>query len=852
MSVNQSYTLFEDVMNDTIGNRYVHCIYTGICMMGLASFGDVVTFTPLEDLYSSIVTIYSKLFMAFFYAEVANYMSGFYSSYVEHVSKTYQILSWLKLNNLPITLSTRVTNYRNILWRKFKGVEESSLISSMPSTLGYKIKYYILEKFVQNADVIPKDEPGAIVAIVKNLSIRVYPKGEFVIMEGEIGTEMFFLIEGIVDIYNSRGVRLNRLTEGKCFGEMALLKDEAQIRMASAYCATDVSVAILKKEEFATICKAYPLFKDKIFETVREREAQNVIKEAATIRVEPRGAPAGLNDSRVMEPSVKKSVTSGSILSYPTQTRGLVRLSTIIESRVAGDVDVTTIETEETGTTPKKKIIITVVKFVACLYNFIFIPLQMAFRIEYTPALYTIEGIIMVLNLADIVHLVMKYRSYGSKVFAESENEEDSDEQRRINEELAVKKRYSIAKSICWECFTFLPWSIILQNVYYPAYVVAFVKMLRLIKFWPLVKLLSLLKVSWLNAIRILEVIFYYFIFAHMMTCLMILMMYIPKTFNESWVRRIPYPQVDIYGARTGDDMTGVTNSDIYIAGLYVTYMTLSHVTMGDISAVNINERILTTIYVAFSLHLYVVLFASITSMVSDLAKSLQATLQHKYESLLSTIRGNNLPEELLKRIKDYFDYLWLESKGIATDHLDGLPDGIRSDIQMILYKKALDNGFLFKGTRGTLDRRVAMSFFKLAKIKKCMKGDIIIKAGSNCTKTVLLLEGELALIGVPNSRVGMLKPGLFFGNTLDENARQPRPAHLVATIASTIAIMREKDLMLLTNAFPTMKARLHLANQIIYSRCQDALEDYIHTIEVQKPPADVLEDVRGMHNFGG
>ncbi|MDR3547168.1 MAG: cyclic nucleotide-binding domain-containing protein [Candidatus Pacebacteria bacterium] len=835
--------MFAPIIEDSVGHRYVHCIYATICMMGLASFGDVVTYTPLEDLYASVVALFSKLFMAFFYAEVSNYMSGFYSSYVEHVSKTYQILNWLRLNNLPESLSTRVTNYRNILWRKFKGIEESSLIGSMPATLGYKIKYYILEKLVQNADVIPKDEPGAIVAIVKSLSIRVYPKGEFVIMEGEIGTEMFFLVDGIVEIYNCRGVRLSRLNEGKCFGEMALLKDEAQIRMASAYCATDVSVAILHKEDFKIICDAYPLFKDKIFDIVHEREAQNILKEAATIRL-PHGPSEPESKT---EPAAALRSRTSSILSQPTMSRGLLRLSTIIESRVAGNLDAPTMGTEDVGPS-RKKLLYTAARFVACLYNFLFLPLQMAFRIRYTAALYVIESIIMVTHLWDIAHLVMKYRSYGSKVFAEAEeneeNEEDSDEQRRINEEFAVKKRRILVKAILWECLTFLPWSVILQNVYYPTYVVACVKMLRLLKFWPLVKFLRLLKTRWLNAVRILEVIFYYFVFAHIMACLMILMMYIPATLNESWVRRLPFPQVDIYGMRSGNDMTGVSDSDIYISALYVSYMTLSHVTMGDIASVNINERILTTIYVAFSLHLYVILFASITSMVTDLAKSLQATLQQKYESILASIKGHHLPDALLTRIKGYFDYLWLESKGIDTDYLDGLPDGIRSDIQLMLYKKALDNGFLFKGNHNNFDRRVAMSFFKLAKIRKCMKGDILIKAGSNCTKSILLLEGELALIGVPNSRVGMIEPGLFYSGTLADSPRQLRPAHLVATVASTIAIMRDQDLVLLMNAFPIMKNRLLLSNQILHSRCHDTLEEYIHTCENPKPPYDVLEEV--------
>ena len=60
-------------------------------------------------------------------------------------------------------------------------------------------------------------------------------------------------------------------------------------------------------------------------------------------------------------------------------------------------------------------------------------------------------------------------------------------------------------------------------------------------------------------------------------------MIYIPPTLNESWIKLLPYPQVNYYDPRVGDDMADVSNTDIYIAGIYMIYQTLSHITTGDI-----------------------------------------------------------------------------------------------------------------------------------------------------------------------------------------------------------------------------------------------------------------------------
>ncbi len=127
------------------------------------------------------------------------------------------------------------------------------------------------------------------------------------------------------------------------------------------------------------------------------------------------------------------------------------------------------------------------------------------------------------------------------------------------------------------------------------------------------------------------------------------------------------------------------------------------------------------------------------------------------------------------------------------------------------------------------------------------MKGDILIKAGSYSRKTILLLEGELSVVGVPNSRVGTMRPGLFYsGLMLNQEGRfkQLHPAYLVATMACTVAMVTAEDMDLLVHAYPAMTNRLHLAHEIVESRCNDTLEDYIHSQEFPKPPQDVLEEV--------
>ena len=54
--------------------------------------------------------------------------------------------------------------------------------------------------------------------VVSRLKFEVYQPGDFVITEGMIGTHMYFIQEGIVDIITSDGEVATSLSDGSYFG----------------------------------------------------------------------------------------------------------------------------------------------------------------------------------------------------------------------------------------------------------------------------------------------------------------------------------------------------------------------------------------------------------------------------------------------------------------------------------------------------------------------------------------------------------------------------------------------------------------------------------------------------------
>ena len=95
--------------------------------------------------------------------------------------------------------------------------------------------------------------------IIPRLEVRPVLAGEFLIHEGDIGDDMYFLTKGQVEVF--RGIqnqRLGVLREGSFFGEVAILRDVP--RIASVRALTAGEVYVLRRTGVLELSQSHPAF----------------------------------------------------------------------------------------------------------------------------------------------------------------------------------------------------------------------------------------------------------------------------------------------------------------------------------------------------------------------------------------------------------------------------------------------------------------------------------------------------------------------------------------------------------------------------------------------------------------
>ena len=140
--------------------------------------------------------ILGRMFISFLFAEVSSIVSARYQTYNHHISIKNRVNKWMQLNNIERPIRKRVNAFFDYKWKHQRGVEEENIIFDLPTNLRVNVKNFIFDSLMRNSDVFPKDNPGFTATITSKLQRRIVPKGEFVLRQGELATEMFFIMKG--------------------------------------------------------------------------------------------------------------------------------------------------------------------------------------------------------------------------------------------------------------------------------------------------------------------------------------------------------------------------------------------------------------------------------------------------------------------------------------------------------------------------------------------------------------------------------------------------------------------------------------------------------------------------------
>eukprot|EP01062_Namystynia_karyoxenos_P043121 TRINITY_DN3156_c1_g1_i1.p1 TRINITY_DN3156_c1_g1~~TRINITY_DN3156_c1_g1_i1.p1 ORF type:complete len:956 (+),score=284.91 TRINITY_DN3156_c1_g1_i1:119-2869(+) len=257
---------------------YVNALYFVMYTVTTVGYGDIEVHSERDRLYCCF------LFAVGICAQ--GILIGYLTSYVmrsdinsDRTEKMNQTLAVLHHFGVPEGLQEEILAYEYHLLQFNLSVSYTEVIAGLPFAMQDQVSLYIRIRFIMQVPMFTQGESAVRTALAQSLKNVAVPPEEYIIVAGEEGHEMFFLVHGFSDVTTPHGAWLATIAKGGFFGEVALLIETR--RTANIIALTFCDLFVMRKEDFDGILMQYPSFAEQMSEIIAKRKAQAEQKEQA-------------------------------------------------------------------------------------------------------------------------------------------------------------------------------------------------------------------------------------------------------------------------------------------------------------------------------------------------------------------------------------------------------------------------------------------------------------------------------------------------------------------------------------------------------------------------------------------
>ncbi len=236
-------------------DKYSYTLYSMV-MVILGS--DIGPCTPWQSISCVFICVFGSIFLAVLFGNVSLLLAKINNKYTAYNSRVRELEAKLTQRNIPLYLKNRVLEYLDYCWRKQKIYDELLDFSELSAPLQRECLIYLHKDVIINVPLFSHLESNEILTIIQKLKTEIYMPEDLIIREGELGNQMYFLIEGVVEVIIKAKKKKGGifLTKGAYFGEIALI---SQSRRTSSVKAADFCILeVFSKKHYENLKYDFP------------------------------------------------------------------------------------------------------------------------------------------------------------------------------------------------------------------------------------------------------------------------------------------------------------------------------------------------------------------------------------------------------------------------------------------------------------------------------------------------------------------------------------------------------------------------------------------------------------------
>jgi hypothetical protein len=241
--------------------QYIRSLYWTITTMTTVGFGDITPNRNIEYVFTSLMMLLGASLYAFIIGNIASLLSKIDTAKINFWNRIEAISQYLRYRQVPSDINERVKKYYEYLWERHRGLTGNIILDDLPKPLRLEVVQSVARELLANVPLFKYCSSLLKNELLMALKAQTYPPGCYVVQEGEIGKEIFFICRGKVEIISDKGEkRYGTMEDGEYFGDFSLIFNEK--RTASVKTMTYCEIFVLNRDDFNRIKSEYSEFKD--------------------------------------------------------------------------------------------------------------------------------------------------------------------------------------------------------------------------------------------------------------------------------------------------------------------------------------------------------------------------------------------------------------------------------------------------------------------------------------------------------------------------------------------------------------------------------------------------------------
>ncbi|KAK4257557.1 hypothetical protein QN277_007128 [Acacia crassicarpa] len=195
------------VSSKTFISKYCYCLWWGLQNLSTLGQGLQTSTYTGEVIFSIALAIFGLILFALLIGNMQTYLQSLTIRLEEMRVKRRDSEQWMHHRLLPHELRERVRRYDQYKWLATRGVDEESLVQSLPNDLRRDIKRHLCLALVRRVPLFESTDERLLDAICERLKPCLFTENTYIVREGDPVDEMLFIIRGRLESVTTDGGR---------------------------------------------------------------------------------------------------------------------------------------------------------------------------------------------------------------------------------------------------------------------------------------------------------------------------------------------------------------------------------------------------------------------------------------------------------------------------------------------------------------------------------------------------------------------------------------------------------------------------------------------------------------------